>query len=86
MLNVTLTAQGPSLCVGGVDDGGAITVGLSGGAVLEQSRNLQDWSVIATHSGTFNAVTPDGKRAVLRFNLPTYTAPVSAFIDIADGG
>ena len=86
MLNVTLTAQGPSLCVGGVDDGAPVTVSLSGGAVLEMSRNLRDWSVIATQSGAFSAVTPDGKRAVLRFNLPTYAAPVSVSIDVAEGG
>lgn len=85
MLNMTLTDAGPSLCCGSVDDGSTVSVVLADGAVLEISRNLRDWNHIASTSGDVRVVTPDGKRAVMRFNLPTYPGhPVS--VSVAEAG
>lgn len=85
MRNMTLTEAGPSLCCGAVDDGATVSVVLASGAVLEISRNLRDWQTVASTSGDVRIVTPDGKRAVMRFNLPTYPGhPVS--VSVAEAG
>lgn len=84
MRNITLTEAGPSLCCGGVEDGASLSVVLADGAVLEISRNLKDWQAIATESGDVTVSTPDGKRGVLRFNLPVYPGhPVSVSVAIS---
>lgn len=83
MLNVTLTRAGPSLCVGGVENGAAASVTLADGAVLQVSRNLRDWQTVASTSGPVTISTPDGKRGVLRFNLPTYPGrPVNVSVEV----
>ena len=85
MKNLELTEAGPSLCCGGVDDGATVSVVLADGAVLEISRNLRDWNRVASTSGDVRVVTADGKRAVMRFNLPTYPGhPVS--VSVAEAG
>lgn len=83
MPTLELTAAGPSLCVGGVEDGAIVSVVLSGGAELQMSRNLVQWHAVTSSSKTLTIRTPDGKRAVLRFNLPEYSGtPVQVSVEV----